>query len=218
MNTIFTDSAPPARSLSGLLQDLHDGLPATETVSMALLLEALHERGFGMLLLLFATPMALPVPVPPGINIMLASPLVILTAQQMMGAHTIWLPQKMKAKTFSVVKLRGMINDVIPWLRKIEKIIKPRLSTLTHGNASRFFGFLGLLMALTVMIPVPMTNTIPSFGIAVMAIGTLSRDGLATLVGAIVGMGWLTVLACGVIFLGPHAIDIIHDAIKSLLS
>lgn len=217
MTTLTETGGQPIRSLSALLQDLHDGLPATETVSMAALLEALHERGFGVLLLLFATPMALPVPVPPGINIMLASPLVVLTAQQMMGAHTIWLPRKMKARTFSVPKLRGMIADVIPWLRRAEKVICPRLGILTHGTLSRFFGFLGLLMALTVMIPVPMTNTVPSFGIALMAVGTLSRDGLAMLAGALVGTGWIAMLACAIIFLGPEAFDIIKETIKSFL-
>ena len=66
------------RSLSELLEDTKSVLIG-KTVSVAMLVEALHERGIAMILLIFAAPMALPLPVPPGINIMLATPLILLT-------------------------------------------------------------------------------------------------------------------------------------------
>lgn len=168
------DAPPSIRSIAKLLGDLeeriHDG-----TISVGDLLESLHERGIAMLLLLFAAPMALPVPVPPGINILLATPLLLLTAQQAAGAHTIWLPAGIRRKTLSGAKLKSTIQATLPWMRRIEKIIRPRLGFLTRDGASRFFGFLGMLMALTVCVPLPLTNTVPSLGIALMAIGFIDR-------------------------------------------
>ena len=85
-------------SISEILIRLRDTLPS-ERISIADLLEAFHERGFGFILLIFSVPMALPIPVPPGINVLLATPLILLTAQQALGRHTIWLPEKVKNKT-----------------------------------------------------------------------------------------------------------------------
>ncbi len=204
------------RSLSQLIHDLQADLKGEE-ISLAALLESFHERGFGAILLLFATPMALPLPVPPGINVALASPLLLLTAQQALGRHTIWLPESWKRRTLSCRKIEKLTNGMLPWLEKLEKLVHPRLGFITGHNASRFFGFLGLLMALSVCIPVPLTNTVPSLGIALMAAGTLMRDGLTILAGAFIGTAWVLMLVCAVIFLGPEAFDITKDFIKSLI-
>lgn len=206
-----------ARALSTLLTDFVDRMP-DGMITMNNVLDAFHERGIAFLLILFAAPMALPVPVPPGINILLATPLLLLTAQQAYGAHKIWLPRKMKARTLEAAKLKSLFRNIIPWLIRIEKLIKPRLGWITQDGTSRFFGVLGFIMALSVCIPLPLTNTVPSFGIALMAIGFTMRDGLAVMIGAIIGMAWVTMLVGAFVVFGPEAFDIIKEAIKSLLA
>lgn len=213
---ISTDSVSEVRSLSELLADLKNDL-RNDSVSIGDLIEALHERGIAMLLLILAMPMALPIPVPPGINVLLATPLVLLTAQQALGSHTIWLPEKIKRKSFDGHKLRNTIDGAIPWMKRLEIIVRPRLGWITQDGASRFFGFLGVLMALTVCIPVPLTNTVPSFGIALMSVGFIMRDGLAVLAGGLIGTAWLIILGSCIIIFGPEAFDIIKEAIKSVL-
>ncbi|MCB9988795.1 MAG: exopolysaccharide biosynthesis protein [Rhodospirillales bacterium] len=204
------------RSLSQLMTDLKHSLSGDD-VRLGTLLEQLHERGFGAVLLLFAAPMALPIPVPPGINIALATPLLLLTAQQVIGRHTIWLPEKLRQSALPRTKIEGLIDAMLPWLKRLELLTKPRMGWITQNGPSCFFGFLGLLMALAVCVPVPLTNTVPSLGIALMAVGTLMRDGLATLVGAIIGMAWVTMLVGAVIIFGPEAFDIVKETIKSFL-
>jgi hypothetical protein len=49
-------------------------------------------------------------------------------------------------------------------------------------------------MALMVCVPLPLTNTVPSLGIACMAIGVVMRDGLAVIAGAIIGLVWIFLL------------------------
>ncbi len=212
----MTNTAPEIRSLAVLLDDLKNDLTG-DTVSIDSLIKALHERGIAMLLLIFAAPMALPLPVPPGVNVALASPLVLLTAQQALGAHTIWLPRKIRDQTMARDKLAGLLDGLIPWMKRLEVIIRPRLRWVTQDGASRFFGLLGLLMALTVCIPLPLTNTAPSFGIALMSAGFMMRDGLAVIAGAVIGIAWIALLTFAVVYFGPEAFDIIKTAIKSLL-
>ncbi len=204
------------RPISQLLEDERATL-TKESMSIERLLEIFHERGFGALLLVFSLPMALPLPVPPGINILLASPLLLLTAQQALGRHIIWMPERMKARRFSRSSFEKTLDNIIPWLKKLEILTKPRLAILTSRRAEMITGMLGFIMALCVCIPIPLTNTIPSLGIAMMALGVLMRDGLAVIAGAVIGITWVVMLACVVLFLGVEGIDLVKETIKSIL-
>lgn len=203
----------PVRAISDVLVDLESSLPP-ERVSIANLLEAFHERGFGFLLLIFAVPMALPIPVPPGINVLLASPLILLTGQQALGRRTIWLPETMKKRSIKTSKLRAIIKASVPWFKRLEKIVRPRMKFVTEGMFSNLIGVFGFIMALSVCIPLPLTNTVPSLGIALMSVGVISRDGLTVLAGALIGMLWVTALCAIVIFLGTEGIDFMKEMIK----
>ncbi len=203
------------RSISDVLTDFQAGLSGSE-VTIGNILEALHERGFGFVLLIFAVPMALPIPVPPGINILLASPLILLTAQQALGRHTIWLPAGIKNKNLTREKLDSTMNAVIPWMKRLEILFRPRMSFMTQGVFGNIIGILGLVMALTVCIPLPLTNTVPSLGIALMAIGVIMRDGVAVLAGAVIGVAWVGLLTGAVVFFGMEGIDLVKETIKSI--
>ena len=47
--------------------------------------------------------------------------------------------------------------------------------------------------------------------------GILMRDGLAVIAGAIIGIGWVLALCYFVYFFGTEGIDMMKDAIKSLI-
>ncbi len=203
-------------SISDIFRKIDAGFTGKE-VSIANLLDAVHERGFGMILLILSVPMALPIPVPPGINILLASPLILLTAQQAMGRRTIWLPKWMLKKTIKRSKMSAIIKALLPWSEKIEFFIKPRFEFITLGIFSHLIGVFGLIMALTICVPLPLTNTVPSLGIALMAVGVIMRDGFAVIMGAIIGISWVFALSMVIIFLGTEGIDIAKEAIKAYL-
>ena len=210
----------PIRSLSDLLQTYKISLnTATDDHKTSIndILKTFHERGFGMILFIFALPMALPLPVPPGINILLASPLLILTFQQMIGRSTLWLPQRLTEKKIKTTSLCKILHASIPWVMWIENLTCPRLGFMTRGLMSHTIGLAGFIMALAVCIPIPLSNTVPSFGIALMALGVLMRDGLAVMLGMFIGLAWVACLTAVLIFIGMEGIDIIKDIIKSWL-
>ena len=80
MQTFMTHSPHPHhtddnRSLSALFDGVlsrHEG----QTVRISTLLESLHERGFGVLLILFSLPLCIPVPKPPPVDTIGSRPIV----------------------------------------------------------------------------------------------------------------------------------------------
>ncbi len=206
------------RPLSEVLEDFTEThLQAEENITIQALIHYFRDRGIAMVLLVFALPMALPIPVPPGVNIALASPLIFLTLQQILGLHEIWLPKKVQNKQLDKQGTRTLFRKMIPFLQKLEYLTKPRIAALTAPSMMRLWGLFGFIMALTVCIPVPLTNTVPSFGIALMSLGGIMRDGLMTLTGALIGIAWVSMLVITALVFGPEAVDIIKDVIKSFL-
>ncbi len=202
-------------SISDIFKQLRDAM-TSDDISLDEILEVFHERGFGVFLFFFSLPAALPLPAV-GVGTVLGLPLLFLTAQQAMGRHTIWFPKKMRAKRLKCNTIRGFADKAEPWVARIERFIKPRLGFVTQGAFSNLIGVFGFLMTLAVCIPLPLTNTVPSLGIALMAIGILMRDGLAVLAGAGIGILWICMLSLIVIVLGVEGIGLIKDMIKSYL-
>ncbi len=73
-------------------------------------------------------------------------------------------------------------------------MIQPRLLPLTSALGQRLIGAVGMLLAAIVFLPVPFGNAIPGIALVLMAVGLLSRDGVAVMVGGTVavgvGVGW----------------------------
>ena len=182
------------RKLSRLLDDLQQLVQGKDHISLDDILLAFHERGFGVFLFFLALPMGLPIPVPPGVNVVLAMPLLFLTIQQAIGRHTPWFPEKLRHKNISSAKIMPMISAAQKCVGKIEILLRPRLGWVTCGVWSHVIGIAGFIMALSICVPLPLTNTVPSFGIAVMAAGVLMRDGMAVLAGMIIGLAWVGLL------------------------
>ena len=188
----MTDAQP--RSIQTLLTETMDKIHL-KTITLGEFTDILHERGFGILIFLFALPMALPLPVPPGINLLFSTPLLFLTFQQIYGAKQPWLPKSIRGRTLKKQALDKTIRQATPWLDRLGYFIRPRLGFMTRGLASNLIGLFGFVFSACISIPIPLTNTVPSMAVAIMAIGVLMRDGLAVIGGMILGSVWLTILA-----------------------
>ena len=212
-------STPHIHKLSDFLRNArdaygeeHDG----KKMRFGQIIDDFREQGCALLLFIFALPAALPIPAI-GINFIIALPLLLLTFQQMTGRSELWFPDKIQNKEVERATFRSLINKSIPYVEFIEIFTKPRLHFMTHGIARNIIGFFGLIMALSVCVPLPLTNTVPSFGIAAMALGILMRDGLAVVAGALIGTLWIFALCYFVFFFGTEGIDMMKEGIKSLL-
>jgi len=204
------------RSISDILKSIETACSG-ETISLNDLIETFHERGFGFFLFIFALPAAIPLPAI-GVGTVLGIPLVFLTFQQALGRRSIWFPQKLKQKAMKRESVIAMIDRALPWTARIEKFVKPRLEFVTRGVFLRVIGICGFIMALSVCVPLPLTNTVPAFGIALMSVGILMRDGLAVLAGVIIGMVWIFILYGLLLFVGLEGVDLMKETIKGAIS
>lgn len=211
-------TTPHIHKLSDFLKNTHDAFckKDKEKLTVGEIIDDFKEQGASLLLFLFALPAALPLPAI-GINFIIAIPLLVLTAQQAIQKQNLWFPRKIKQREISCEKFSSFLNKSIPYVQKIEIFSKPRFHFMTQGFAKNLVGLFGIIMALSVCAPLPFTNTVPSFGIALMALGILMRDGLAVLAGAVIGIGWVLALCYFVYFFGTEGIDLMKEAIKSFL-
>lgn len=167
-------------------------------VTLSFLVEVLGHRSTGALLLFLALPMVLPIPAP-GISVVFGIPLVLLSAQLVMGRQTLWLPPRLASRSISQDQMRTYLTRALPSVRKLERLVRPRLFQLTHPMAVRGVGAMCLVLALIITLPVPLGHLVPGVAISLMALGLIERDGLMIIAGLMIGGLALLVVTFAVI-------------------
>lgn len=163
-----------------------------DAVELNWVLSELHERAFGLFLLVLALPCCIPFLY--GIPQIVALPLMFVSVQIVLGRKTPWLPKKLGARTISTEGVHNLARRAEPWLVRIEAFSRPRLSVLTHSPADRAVGLALILFSASIMVPLPGTNTVPGFAVVIVSMGLLQRDGILVILGAILGTAWIATL------------------------
>jgi hypothetical protein len=186
-----------------------------DTITVGEMVTIFKTGGFSLLLIVFAGPLALPLPAL-GIAQVLSVPILFLAIQLASGRSAPWLPQKIANKNMSMETLGKVIPKVIPWLKKIEFFVRPRLGFFASKTGHCITGIACFVCAISVAMPFPFSNTVPSMGIVIMSIGLLERDGLAILAGMCVGAAGVCI-AIAVMYFGVEAVMAIVDVVKDWL-
>ncbi|MDB9321225.1 MULTISPECIES: exopolysaccharide biosynthesis protein [Cyanophyceae] len=172
--------------LSNELQRYFFDEERTAQVTLAEILLLAKERIFGFLLVILSLPSALPVPAP-GYSMPFGALIVVLAVQLIFGAEIPWLPQRMLNHPIKLETVQKLLKAGNPWLRRIEAIARPRLSyicTTLPGKVT--IGSAIALMGISMIIPIPGTNTIPAIGVFVTSFGLLEDDGAISLGGLVI--------------------------------
>jgi hypothetical protein len=175
---------------------------------------ALHERGFGILIIIFSLPLSVPIPVPPGYTTILSIPLILFSLQLLFGFDSPWMPHWLERRSFQRSTLALVVEKTSPVLKKIEKFMKPRMSFIFYGPGEKILAFIMLLSALSIALPLPLTNFIPAIGTTLISLGIMNKDGLVSILGVLVSL-------CGILFAlivivkGPQLIISTFSFLKS---
>jgi hypothetical protein len=180
-----------ARRISAILEALPHAVEG-DRISFGDLVDAFEHRAYGPLIVVFAAPNMLPVALP-GISAILGAPLILLTAQLMLGVRRPWLPGFLRRRSLARPSFEALVARIVPRIQRIEEMVSPRLLLLTGMLGKRVIGALGLLLALIIMLPVPFGNAVPGLALVVMSVGLLGRDGLAVLAGGLIGVAGLVI-------------------------
>jgi hypothetical protein len=167
-------------------------------ISLGALRDALDDRGFGVLLFIFALPNLVPVNIP-LLSAVLGLPLVLLAAQLSYGRHKPWFPDWLTEQSFPREGFTNVVLRALPFLERTERLLKPRLTTLLSWTGERLVGIAVLILALILTLPIPFANWLPACGIAIIGLAIVEKDGLAVLAGLAVGVASVLVAATVVI-------------------
>ncbi len=189
------------RRTSQVLQDLVRD-PGRPKISFQEISNAVGERAFGALLVLFALPNLIPIP---GISTIFGILIGVVAIQLVVGSSAVWLPRQLRDRTVSRDALAQTVERARPRMERLEKVLRPRLTFLSVGFGERMIGIACIAMALILMLPLVLNNLFPALAVVAFALGLIERDGVAIIVGYF--LGFLAVLILGVtLALGTAAV------------
>jgi len=183
----FSDS----RSLSEVFEDLAKN--AEGPISFGQIEQALSDRSFATLLTFFALVNLLPLP--PGTGIITGIPLALISGQMVLGFKTPWLPRFLRERSMTQERFRQLSQKGVPWLKRIERFIQPRVWPFARRHGDRWLGVLTLILGLAVIFPIPLSNWLPAFATAIIGAALTERDGVLMSIGILVGFISLGIIA-----------------------
>jgi hypothetical protein len=144
----------------------------------------LQSRAWGGLLAIFAAINA--IPLPPGVNIFFAIPLLIVSAQMAFGRASPWFPKRIDRRGVTKEELRRLIEKM-EWVEmRVERLFKPRMATLTGPAATRLIGAVCFVLALLTMLPI--VHVAPAAVIVLFGLALIYRDGALVIAAAAAGV------------------------------
>lgn len=177
---------PPAAQTSQLLEAIAHGGEG-EHFDIDELLDQFRRRAFGVLLLVVVLPVLLPIPF--GIGA-LCGPLVSLVGLQLaLRLQRPWLPKRIRSRPLARESFRRFLLRMSPWLRRLERLSRPRIDALFAGNAGNIVtGLLLVALGFLLSLPIPLTNY--PFGLLIVgyAFALIERDGALLLLVWILGL------------------------------
>lgn len=193
-----TASIPAERTLLQTLEAMAARAPE-EGFTLHEIMDQLDESAFGAGLFFLALPCCIPFLY--GVPQVVSLPMMALAGQMVAGREQPWMPEKFGQRKIDRKGLSQMATGGRKWLGWIETFAKPRLTRITGKKSERVIGFFLCLFSASILVPLPMTNTVPGFGVALASFGLMQKDGLMVIGGMVIGSAWimglLTAVALG---------------------
>jgi hypothetical protein len=169
---------PP--DLVGLLAMLAKAGRAKTQVPVRELRDVIGRRSFAPLLLATSLVGFTPLGGVPGVPTILATIVVVIAVQIVMGFESLWLPRFLLDRNVEGKKLVRGAKSLRPVARVIDRVIRPRLTFLTERPTSYVIAMVCVMIALTVpplelvpLVDIPLWAALVAFSLALVA-----HDGL----------------------------------------
>ena len=188
---------PSEKTLLQTIEALAERAPE-EGFSLRAIFDQLDESAFGAGLFLLALPCCIPFLY--GVPQIVSLPMMALAAQMAMGREQPWMPDKLGNRKIDRKGLTQMAAGGRKWLGWIERIVRPRFTMITGKRSERVIGLFLCIFCASILVPLPMTNTVPGFAVSIASFGLMQKDGLMVIAGLIIGSAWVSGLAGAVMF------------------
>ena len=205
------DTSHPPRTLLQSIEAMAEEA-APEGYTLRQIMDRLDERAFGAMLFVLALPCCVPfLYLVPQI---VALPMMALALQMAAGREEPWLPSKLADRRIDKTGLTNTARGGRKWFGWVEALARPRLTFLTGKGPERVIGAILCIFCASILVPLPMTNTVPGFAVALASFGLIQRDGVLIIVGMILGTAWVAALIYGLVF----GLDFVSELAGSLLA
>lgn len=204
------------KTTSDILEEVANvNIQNTDKITLFELKTAIHERGFGIFMLIFSLPPFIPVPVP-GYTTIFAIPLILFSVQLFIGLDSPWMPKWLEKKSIKRSALVFIVEKTSPILRKIEKIMQSRMSFIFCKPGEKFLALIIFFCSVSIAMPLPFTHFFPSAGIAFISLGIISKDGLISLLGVVISLVGLFISSV-VLIAGPKLLIGMFSFLKNFV-
>ncbi|TWT17603.1 exopolysaccharide biosynthesis protein [Luteimonas marina] len=151
------------------------------------ILAGLSRQVFGMLLFVATLPAFIPIP---GVGGAIGGPLTVLVGVHLLvGMRKLWLPRFVARRGPRRASLQAFQRMLGPWLGRLERLVRPRMTGMIDRRAaSMFTGLLLVLLGILLALPIPFTNYLFGGLLLLYAFALLERDGLLMLLCWIAGI------------------------------
>ena len=184
-------------NLVGLIGELAKAGRDKDEVSLRDLRAIVGRRSFAPLLLTVSLIGFTPLGAIPGVPTILASLIVLIAIQILVGFDSLWLPKFLLNRKINGKKLQQAAKSLQPAARVIDKAIRPRLTFLTDRPFLYVIALICILIALTVpplelvpFVDLPLWGALAAFSLALAA-----HDGLLAIAALILTGTGLILLA-----------------------
>jgi hypothetical protein len=180
-------SEPPASEvLRSLAARAEPSIPLGEVIAAA------GSRVHGLAILLFALPEALPLPLPSA-SAILGVPLLLVSAHLAVFGERAPLPSWIQTRAIPRSTLAAIARHGCPALEWFEQISRPRWTWLARQE--RLVGLICFCLSLILFLPFPLMNLPSALSLALLALGTIQRDGFVITLGIVAGLMTIAALA-----------------------
>ena len=163
------------RTISIILRDIAKKWDK-ETITLEELLHEIGPRSFGLIIFILSVPNILPISIP-GISTVLGLVIVILAFQLILDYQEPVLPKFIANKKIPFKPFAKILRRLLRTVRKTERFLKPRWAGLSENRSRKAVSFLIIILALSMMLPIPFGNPPPAISLMIIAAGLIERDG-----------------------------------------
>jgi len=186
-----------AQNLTDIMDRLEAETQDASEVAIRDVLAGFRDRTFGPLILAVGLLAITPLGAIPLVPTFLALLLVLVVGQKLIGFEHPWVPRELRERSVDRAAMCRAFARARPWARRIDKVLKPRLTVLVEGPMTYVTAGLALLLALT-MPPlelVPFAVFVPGLGVVLLGLAASAKDGALAVVAIAFAGGavWLVV-------------------------
>jgi len=195
--------------LSDKLKEILEENDHPESVTLNELLARTQGFGLHLVIILLALPFIIPVSIP-GVSTVFGLSITFLSLRLALGRHG-YLPEFIGKRRLTPGFQKKVLSGSIRFLRLVEKLVKPRRTPWMATRAACFvnasmMAVMGLLLAMPFPPLPPLTNSLPSYSIILLAASMMEEDGVTI---------WIAyAVSCGTIIYLVAIVEVLEKVLK----